>query len=73
MWIYLTQEHGEVLQNAKQFVECCLRYGLDIRLSENQYEVIQSNEEIRNEVLRNVRAKMGGFKSPMVEDILYNG
>ena len=59
--------------NVKEFVEGCFKYGMDIRLSENEYEVIESNESIRNSMLRNVRAKIGGFESPMIEDILFNG
>lgn len=42
-------------------------------MGENEYEVIKSNEEIRNDVLRNVREKVGGFKSAMIENIIYNG
>lgn len=42
-------------------------------MGENEFEVIKSNEEIRNEVLRNVREKVGGFESSMIDNVLFNG
>jgi len=46
---------------------------MNISLEENQCEIVRSNEEIRNEALRNVREKIGGFETSMIENILFNG
>ncbi|KAL4499887.1 hypothetical protein ABPG72_015236 [Tetrahymena utriculariae] len=67
------KEMAQVTIDIKEFVEGCLRYGMDIQMGENEYEVIKSNEEIRNDVLRSVREKVGGFEQPMIDNILYNG
>ncbi|KAL4472523.1 hypothetical protein ABPG74_018472 [Tetrahymena malaccensis] len=67
------KEMAQVTMDIKEFVEGCLRYGMDIQMGENEYEVIKSNEEIRNDVLRSVREKIGGFEQPMIDNILFNG
>ncbi|EAR97698.1 hypothetical protein TTHERM_00621180 (macronuclear) [Tetrahymena thermophila SB210] len=67
------KEMAQVTMDIKEFVEGCLRYGMDIQMGENEYEVIKSNEEIRNDVLRSVREKVGGFEQPMIDNILFNG
>lgn len=57
----------------RQLIEICLKCGMNISLEENQCEIVRSNEEIRNEALRNVREKIGGFETSMIENILFNG
>lgn len=67
------KEMGEVMKNIKDFVEGCLRYGMDIEMAENEHEVMKTNEEIKNEVMLNVREKIGGFEFPLIDNILFNG